>query len=359
MVNNNTQQKTTLNVNTTSESSIYLKKSELPKNISSFRNDVGYISSAALSTWLKEHSYISKNEINTLIKKANLVVVDTVNKITDDDAIARLNTDILGIKGEIVAIKDRLIDVETGTISSDKEGSFALKSEIPTKVSQLTNDVKYAKKSEIPDISNLATKDEIPSTDGFVTESWVESKKYLTKHQSLSNYAKKSDIPDLSGFATQAWVEEQGYLSDKEDIYAKKSDLNGYVTHSSLSNTLTAYAKKNSVYDKAYINSNILSKVEASNIYPTKTAVADKYITKTDVSKEYLKIEDYRGIKDATVISTEYETKTLDDLTKDIQALRNGFYIVNNSDIVIVKDHQIFNIFKDGVPETTLRWREE
>ena len=83
MINNNTNKTTQKSTATISESSIYLKKSELPQNVSSFKNDVGYISSSALSTWLKEHAYISKTEIMSLINKANLVVVDTVNKSAD------------------------------------------------------------------------------------------------------------------------------------------------------------------------------------------------------------------------------------------------------------------------------------
>ena len=31
----------------------------------------------------------------------------------------------------------------------------------------------------------------------------------------------------------------------------------------------------------------------------------------------------------------------------------------NKNDIVIVKDHKILNIFKDGVPQVTLQWTEE
>ena len=61
MINNNTSKKTNVNTGTKIETNIYLKKSELPKNVSSFKNDVGYISESALNTWMKEHSYLSKN----------------------------------------------------------------------------------------------------------------------------------------------------------------------------------------------------------------------------------------------------------------------------------------------------------
>lgn len=410
MINNNTKQKTNTNTSSISESSIYLKKSELPKDISSFRNDVGYISASALSTWLKEHSYISKSEITALIQKANLVVVDSINKSMDDDAIARLNADVSDIKGEIVAIKDRLVNVEEGSITIDIVETLAKKSDIPTKVSDLENDKGYltkhqslaayakkedipdvsgfitvdelpeglatkewvegkgyltnhqslsgyAKKSDLPDTSNFVTRDDIPDISGLASKTWVEGKGYLTRHQSLSGYAKKSDLPDTSAFATQEWVQEQGYLSDTQDLseYAKKSDLTGFLTSSDLS----PYAKKNSVYNKSYIDTFMLSKEEAGNTYPSKVDVDNIYLSKTDARKQYLMIEDYNGIKDASVISTAYNEKTMEDLEADVNKLRNGFYIVHYNDIAIVENHQVIRFFEDGLPQPRIEWIEE
>ena len=58
------------------------------------------------------------------------------------------------------------------------------------------------------DISSVESK--IPSLEGYATEQWVEAKGYLTEHQSLENYALRSEIPtktsDLtndSGYLTE------------------------------------------------------------------------------------------------------------------------------------------------------------
>ena len=58
------------------------------------------------------------------------------------------------------------------------------------------------------DVSSVESK--IPSLEGYATEQWVEAKGYLTEHQSLENYALKSEIPtktsDLtndSGYLTE------------------------------------------------------------------------------------------------------------------------------------------------------------
>ena len=61
MINNTTPKNTNVSTGIKTESEIYLKKSELPKNIGSFKNDVGYISQSTLNSWLKNHNYITKN----------------------------------------------------------------------------------------------------------------------------------------------------------------------------------------------------------------------------------------------------------------------------------------------------------
>ena len=67
--------------------------------------------------------------------------------------------------------------------------------DIPTNISDLTND------------SGFITS--IPSE--YITETELETKGYLTEHQSLTDYAKKTDIPDVSDFLTEV---PEGYVTD-------------------------------------------------------------------------------------------------------------------------------------------------
>ena len=405
MINTNTDKPTQKPTATISESSIYLKKSELPQNVSSFKNDVGYISSSALGAWLKEHAYISKTEIMSLINKANLVVVDTVNKSADSEAINRLNL----IEKEIVEIKDILNKISNTYVSTESINSLATK----TDISNLSDEIDEISTSlSNIDLSNIATKDEIPLLDGYAKEDWVRRQGYLKTHQSLVGYAKKSDLPtdyvkesdlseyvkaseisstlndyakkssvseyvktstfnrklnslvkksDIEGYATQKWVNEQGFLTKNQDLseFATKTDLKDYVKIKSLDNTLNGYVKKNSVYTQNESDSKFLSKKDSSNIYLTQTSADDQFALKKMVESEYLRIEDYRGLKDATVINDEYKDKSLETLKGNLNKLMNGFYIVNNDDIVVVKDHNVVNIFKDGTPQAVIKWKEE
>lgn len=370
MINSNVPQNPNINSGSVMDGSIYLKKSELPKNVGAFDNDKGYISSSALEVWMMKHSYIPRSEIERLIKKANIEIIDIVNKSSDGEVIKRLDSYIEGINREIVEIKDRLNKIGISDIT-----------EINGKIDTISNDINEIRKES----KNYLT--EHQSLEGYATEQWVNDQKYLKEHQSLSNYiskpemqdiinglALKNDIPnipekisyfkndvgyvikdDLSSYATQEWVEKKKYLTEHQSLkdYVKKSDLN---------TTLTDYAKKTDIYAKSSIDNILdgyLKKDDAKKQYPSKDELSKTYITKTDANNSFLRIEDYRGIKDAATINDEYKEKSLDDLTDDIKELMNGFYIVSGNDIVIIKDHEIINMFKDGVSQPSLVWREE
>lgn len=95
------------------------------------------------------------------------------------------------------------------------------------------------------DISRLATKEEL---NNLVTEQELRDKNYLTSHQSLSDYALKSEIPtpyndlelkkrverleskpdlDTSNFVTNEVLNSKGYLTQHQSLegYAKKSEI--------------------------------------------------------------------------------------------------------------------------------------
>ena len=89
---------------------------------------------------------------------------------------------------------------------------YAKTEDIPTKVSQLTNDSGYL--TEHQDISHLATKDEIPTK---VSE-LENDEGYLTEHQDISHLAEKDYVDEaINGVDVTEQLRE----------YAKLTDLNG------------------------------------------------------------------------------------------------------------------------------------
>lgn len=97
---------------------------------------------------------------------------------------------------------------------------------------------KYALKSDIPNITNLATttelekralKTDIPSTETIVNKAVekVEKKGYLTQHQSLAGYVTEAQLEgknyltqhqSLNGYVTETQLNDKGYLTQHQDI---------------------------------------------------------------------------------------------------------------------------------------------
>jgi hypothetical protein len=189
--------------------------------------------------------------------------------------------------------------------------------DIPTKVSQLENDSnfitreevpetdlsEYAKKSEIPDVSDFITS--IPSE--YITESELNARKYLTEVP--SEYAKKSDIPRdyltsiPSEYVTELELQAKGYST----FSGKYSDLTGkpdipstdglapvtYVDQKFNSIDLTPYAQKTEVaqtYAKKADIPTVPTKVsELTNDKGYINSIPSEYITETELNaKDYL-----------------------------------------------------------------------
>ena len=285
----------------------------------------------------------------------------------------------------------------------------------------------YAKSSDIPDTSGFVKKDELPTTDltGLASKDWVESQGYL-KNQSLKGYVKEAaikdmatkswvenalagiidetgtvdlngyakiediptdyvtpatltnllkqyaklkDVPKLDGLATEAWVQEN-FLSEQQDLseFAKKTDLNKYVETKTLNTKLAGYVKNGDVWSKAELNERFLSQTDANNKYLKIADANSTFMSKAEVKRDYLRIEDYRGmrelvinqeiLKDALVINGEYDT--LEELQANMNNLANGFYVVTDGTMYIVKNHTIISSIEGGIPQDNIKleWDE-
>ncbi|MBQ0111994.1 MAG: hypothetical protein KBT03_02585 [Bacteroidales bacterium] len=130
---------------------------------------------------------------------------------------------------------------------------------------------------EIIEGYDFATKDEIPSLEGYATEQWVNDQGFLTEHQDLSEYAKivdvntaleskqdkgdyalRSELPDLTPYATKQYVQDQiieagGVTIEQVDteIENKLADKN-YATKDEIP-SLDGYATESWVENKGYL----------------------------------------------------------------------------------------------------------
>lgn len=150
----------------------------------------------------------SKSEINT----SNLVTrqeLENKNYLTQHQDVSRLAT-----KDELsnLVTKQELRDKNYLTQHQSLE-DYALKSEIPTPY----NDLELKKRVE-----NLESKPDL-DTSNFVTNEVLNSKGYLTQHQSLEGYAKKSEIPQA--YNDTEVKQRLSTIEQKGESYATKQEL--------------------------------------------------------------------------------------------------------------------------------------
>ena len=283
-------------------------KDEIDTKINTLRGEIPSTAGFATEQWveskgyLTEHQdlsgYVEKSEINNLVSITELE--NSLRPYATEQWVES--------KGYLTEHQQlKTINGETITGSGDIKISGATETWVEEKISTKVDRADVYVKDEI-DTKINTLRGEIPSTAGFVTEQWVESKGYLTQHQSLKTingetitgsgdikiigatetwvetqistkvdrndvYVKdeidtkintlRGEIPSLDGFATETWVENKGYLTAHQDLsgYVKKSEITDLVSITALENSLKPYAKETWVEEK------ISTKVDRPDVY--------------------------------------------------------------------------------------------
>ena len=179
---------------------------------------------------------------------------------------------------------------------------------------------KYALKSDIPNIANLATtqelekralKSEIPSAETIVNKAVekVEKKGYLTQHQSLAGYVTETQLNDkgyltqhqsLANYVTETQLTEKGYLT-------KHQDISGLATKKSVEDVEKKVTQlENRPVTSSYDDSEIKRKlkeledrpttanVDTSNFVTNKQLEDKHYLTEHQPLTDYATKEDLR-----------------------------------------------------------------
>lgn len=284
---------------------------------------------------------------------ANSVVVDKLDVLTKEvlagelekaKSTFALKTDL----SEFVRTSDITDVVRTETLNN-----YQLKSEMPNVVDIVNNTVDskgfltthqslvdYAKKSELPidyvsnskleelktqltiDTSNFATKQELQAitgsqlnVDNLVTKDELNSKNYLTQHQSLEDYVTKSELDnkhyltthqDISNLATKQELQEvsnrqvtvdTSNLVTKDELASK-----GYLTQHQ---SLEEYAKKTEL-PQPYNDTDIKSRLTTLENRPAGNIDTSEFATKLELKEQTTRIDTLEFNANTTI--TEFET---------------------------------------------------
>lgn len=167
--------------------------------------------------------------------------IDTSGFATKQELANKVErTEISHISADIEALKTK---TDKDTIYDDS----ALRERVTALENKTDNDTVY-NDTEIKQRLEVLEHKPSVNTSELVTKQELESKGYLTEHQSLSNYATKQEIPqpyndaelkerlnrlenkpaiDTSNFVTNEVLNSKGYLTQHQSLegYAKKSEI--------------------------------------------------------------------------------------------------------------------------------------
>ena len=306
----------------------------------------------------KLEAYAKKTElpdVSTLATKAEVATAVAGVQVPSIEGLAK-TTDV-DTKLEAYAKKTELPDVSTlatkaelAAVNIPSVEGFIKGTEVDAKLVDYAKtaevEATYAKKTELPDVSGLATKAEVtaavaavtvPSIEGLAKTTEVEAKlaDYAKTTDIEAAYAKKTELPSIEGLAKTTEVEAK--LAD----YAKSADIaNTYATKEAVNavagldaetvNSLKALAqnsdlatvadKVKNVYTKAETDTKLATKADVSAIPDvsgllTKAEAAANLASKLeipDVSNLATKAEVINAVSGIVIPSTDGLAKTVD-----------------------------------------------
>lgn len=151
-----------------------------------------------LKQWVIDQHYLTEHQ--DISMKADKI--DTYTKEDVDDKLSGVDSEIFVITGMIMDKQDMLVsgsNIKTinnqsilGSGDIHIEGTGGISED---KAREIIEGYNYTTMTAVENKHYLT---QVPA--GYATESWVESKGYLTQHQSLA------------GYATENWVEGKGYV---------------------------------------------------------------------------------------------------------------------------------------------------
>ena len=250
----------------------YAKKTELPsiEGLAKITEvDTKLAAKADVSAIPDVSGLATKAEVATVdakfTTKADVSAIPSIEglaKTTDIEAAYAKKTELpdvsgLATKAEVEALKTDFVTEETLTqninqFSTNVDGKInEAKGELESKVTAVdTKLTDYAKKTELPDVSGLATKAEVTAAVAGVQVPSIEGLAKTTDVE--ATYAKKTELPDVSGLAVKTEV---------ETTYAKKTelpDISGLATKAELP-SIEGLAKTTEVVAKSVYDEKVQS----------------------------------------------------------------------------------------------------
>lgn len=309
--------------------SSYVKKEELSKYETKSGAD-NKLTPFAKKVWVNEY-FTQKTDLKRILNDyatkeyiVNQLSTYATNKSVDDK-IAQTNRGIIDIENKFAkyVTKSQLDSKVAGFVTKrDADSTYLTTKKLNDRLSV------YEKTSDVDDKLNEYTKNE---------EFARRLKEYLTKTQisdtyvsksSLKDYVKKSDV-DFEAFAKKLWVDEYYMKKFKLSDYLKADDIFEIFLQKSMADEV--YLKKNDA-EKTYAKIVDIIGLATSDAITREESKA--FAKKIWVDEYYMRKGQIEGIKNAMVLSQEFETER--DLRNSERNIQQGFYYLTKDKILMV-----------------------
>ena len=309
--------------------SSYVKKEELSKYETKSGID-DKLTPFAKKVWVNQY-FTQKTDLKRILNDyatkeyiVNQLSTYATNKSVDDK-IAQTNREIIDIENKFAkyVTKSQLDSKVAGFVTkSDADSTYLTTKKLNDRLSV------YEKTSDVDDKLNEYTKNE---------EFARRLKEYLTKTQisdtyvsksSLKDYVKKSDV-DFEAFAKKIWVDEYYMKKFKLSDYLKADDIFEIFLQKSMADEV--YLKKNDA-EKTYAKIVDIIGLAKNDVITREESKA--FAKKVWVDEYYMRKGQIEGIKNAMVLSQEFETER--DLRNSERNIQQGFYYLTKDKILMV-----------------------
>ena len=288
---------------------------------------------------LEEKQYLTAHQdLSEYAKKSELyndsdlkARVEVLEQKTDKDTVY-----------DDTPLKERVTALESKAIEGGAYDDKPIRDRLDVLEAKHDNDTIYDDTEVKRRLTELEGKP-VLDTSFFITEEKLNSKGYLTQHQSLENVVTKEEL------------ESKGYLTTHQDIsnLATKEELANVVTKEELNNK--HYVTEEELNNKAYLTSH----QDLSN-YALKSELPQPYNDST-LNERVTALESKPNIDTSNFVTneqleskhylTEHQPLTHLATTSDLEVLRN--ISVNKAELSKKLDTTEFDSFKDSVVTKT------
>ena len=167
----------------------------IPTSNTAFTNDAGYVTSGEVETQITDKGYITGYTESDPVFQASAASGITSQDITNWNA--KLDSSDLEAYYTSAETDNAITNAVSGKMDTSAMSAYSTTEEVENMISA--------------------------ATDGLASEEWVNSKGFLTEHQSLSAYSTTEQMNQAIGSATAAttgWVESQGFLTEHQSLSA-------------------------------------------------------------------------------------------------------------------------------------------